>query len=318
MKGMTRWGSLGVLVASVGAAAEPQGADRLLVGFSQCNNAEPWRESMNRAARTEAAKHPQLELVFADARQDNARQVADVEGFLRQRVDLLIISPNEAKPLTRVVKQVFDAGIPVIVLDRKVEGDAYTCFIGADNRLIGREAGSFIAKLLNGRGRIVEIKGLPGSTPAIDRSRGFREALASFPDIEIIHDPVADWLREKGKTQMEIALRAHEQIDLVYAHNDPMAIGAYLAARQVGREKNIRFIGIDALPGPEGGAQAVLDGKLEATFHYPNCGKEAVETALRILKGEPAPKTLTMPAATVTRENAARFAAVSVPPKEGR
>lgn len=243
----------------------------------------------------EAAKgHPELEFVYADAQQDNAKQVADVENFLRQQVDLLIISPNEAKPLTPIVKRAFDAGIPVIVLDREIEGDTYTTFIGANNRDIGKTAGEFVATLLGGKGDIVEIKGLPGSTPARDRSEGFREAIAPFPDIKIIHDPVANWLREEAMTQMEAALSAHAKIDLVYAHNDPMAMGAYLAAKAKGRDSTMKFIGIDGLPGLDGGRQAVQDGKLAATFVYPTGGKEAVDIAVRILKGEQVPHRITL------------------------
>jgi ribose transport system substrate-binding protein len=256
---------------------------------------------------SEAAKHPELEVRYADAQQDNSKQVADVENFLRQRVDLLIISPNEARPLTAVVRRVYESGIPVIVLDRSIEGDTYTTFIGADNRQIGRAAGEYAAQLLGGKGNVVEIKGLPGSTPAVDRSAGFREAVAAFPDIKIVQDPVADWLRDKGREAAEAALRAQEKVDLVYAHNDPMAMGAYLAATAMNRAQGLKLIGIDGLPGPAGGPKAVQDGKLTATFLYPNCGKEAIETAVRIMNKEPVPKRITLQTARITSENAAQF-----------
>ena len=215
-----------------------------------------------------------------------------------------MISPNEAKPLTPVVQKVFGERIPVVVLDRAIEGESYTCFIGADNREIGRAAGKYIAQILNGKGDVVEIKGLPGSPPARDRSEGFREAISGFPGIRIVHDPVANWLREEAMAQMESALAAHEHIDLVYAHNDPMAMGAYLAAKAKGREKEMKFVGIDALPGLDGGRQGVADRKLAATFVYPTGGKEAVEIASRILKGESVPHKVVLPTAMITRENA--------------
>ena len=274
---------------------------RFLVGFSQCNLGEPWRVAMNAEVSERAKQNPQMEIVFADAQQDNAKQVADVETFLRQGINLLMISPNEATPLTAIVRKVYERGIPVIVIDRSVEGDAYTVFIGADNRRIGREAGALIGDLLGGKGDIVEIKGLPGSPPARDRSDGMHEAIAAFPNIRIIHDPVANWLREEAMTQMEIALAAHDHIDLVYAHNDPMAVGAYLAAKAKGREREMKFIGIDALPGPDGGRQAVADGRLDATFVYPTGGKEAVDTAARILAGETVPKQITLATERVVR-----------------
>ncbi len=278
---------------------------RFLVGFSQCNLGEPWRVAMNAEVTARARDFPQLQIVFADAQQDNAKQVADVENFLRQRIDLLMISPNEARPLTPIVRRVFEQKIPVIVIDRGIDGDTYTCFIGADNRLIGQEAGRHVAQLLGGKGKVVEIKGLPGSPPARDRSEGFREVIAQYPDIQIIHDPVANWLREEAVTQMEIALAAQPHIDLVYAHNDPMAIGAYLAAKAKGRDKEMKFVGIDALPGLDGGRQAVADGKLDATFVYPTGGRQAVEIAAKILAGEQVPKKITLPTEKIVRENAA-------------
>lgn len=293
-----------LIAAACGGERQP---DTFVIGFSQCNKAEPWRTWMDSSLMAEAARHPELRVLYADAQQDNSKQVADVENFLRQRIDLLIISPNEAKPLTAVVKRVYDSGIPVIVLDRAIEGDAYTTFIGADNREIGRAAGEYAADLLKHRGRIVELKGLPGSPPALDRSAGFREAIAKFPELTIVADPVADWLRDKGRDQAEAALRAHETIDLIYGHNDPMAMGAYLAATAMNRSQGLRLIGIDGLPGPEGGAKAVLDGKLDATFLYPNCGKEAIQTAVKILRKEAVPKQLRLETARITKENAAAF-----------
>lgn len=287
---------------AAGCGREQGGAT--LIGFSQANLGEPWRVAMNEEIAAAAREHPDLEIVYADAQQDNARQVADVENFLRQKIDLLIISPNEAKPLTPIVRRAFDEGIPVIVLDREIEGDSYTTFIGADNRAIGRAAGEFVAETLGGRGNVVEIKGLPGSTPARDRSDGFREAIAALPGIRIVHDPVANWLREEAMTQMEAALAAHETIDLVYAHNDPMAVGAWLAARAKGRDTAITFVGIDGLPGLDGGRQAVTDGKLAATFVYPTGGREAVDIAVKILRGDSVPHRITLLTERITRRAA--------------
>jgi ribose transport system substrate-binding protein len=256
---------------------------------------------MNAEVAARARDFPDMRIVYADAKQDNATQVADVENFMRQKVDLLIISPNEAKPLTPVVQRAFAAGIPVIVLDREIEGDSYTTFIGANNRAIGHAAGEYADSVLGGQGDIVEIRGLPGSTPARDRSDGFREAIAKSPGLHIIHDPVANWLREEAMAQMESALQAHDKIDLVYGHNDPMAIGAYLAAKAKGRDKEMKFIGIDGLPGLDGGRQAVTDGKLAATFVYPTGGKQAVEIADSILRRKPVPHRITLPTQRITR-----------------
>jgi ribose transport system substrate-binding protein len=298
---------IALLASACGSGNARSTSNSFVIGFSQCNKAEPWRTSMDNALMAEARKHPELEVRYADAQQDNSKQVADVESFLRQHIDLLIISPNEAKPLTAIVKRAYDSGIPVIVLDRRIEGDTYTTFIGADNREIGRAAGAYAAEILGGTGAIVELKGLPGSPPAIDRSEGFREAIRTHPEMKIVADPVADWLRDKGREQAEATLRAHEHVDLVYGHNDPMGMGAYLAATAMNRAQGLRIIGIDGLPGPEGGAKAVLDGKLTATFLYPNCGKEAVETAVKILHKESVPKMVRLQTVRITKDNAAQF-----------
>jgi len=307
---MRRLFALGAAAALAAAALLPAAgcgkakAGKHLIGFSQCNLGEPWRVAMNAEVAARAKDFPDLEVAFADAQQDNARQVADVENFLRQKIDLLMISPNEARPLTPIVRKAFEQGIPVIVLDRAIEGDTYTVFIGADNREIGKAAGKYIADLLQGKGQVVEIKGLPGSPPARDRSEGFREAIAPFPGIQIVHDPVANWLREEAMAQMESALAAHDHIDLVYAHNDPMAMGAYLAAKAKGRDGEMKFIGIDGLPGLDGGRQMVADGKLAATFVYPTGGREAVDAAVRIFAGEKVPHKIVLPTLMITKENA--------------
>ena len=297
-----------VLAALATAACGPRGSATHLVGFSQCNLGEPWRVAMNAEVAARAQDFPDLKIVFADAQQDNAKQVADVENFLRQRIDLLMISPNEAKPLTPVVERAFKAGIPVVVIDRGIEGDSYTTFIGADNYEIGRQAGDHIVEILKGSGAIVEIRGLPGSPPALDRSRGMHDAIAAHPGLQIIHSPVANWLREEAMAQMEMALAAHPHIDVVYAHNDPMAVGAYLAAKAKGREREMKFIGIDALPGLDGGRQAVADGKLDATFVYPTGGREAVELAARILNGEQVPQRVVLKTEKITRAGVSRHA----------
>ncbi len=257
---------------------------KYLIGMSQANNAEPYRERMNQDIKTAAEKVPQFDVKFADAAQDNAKQVSDVENFLTQQIDALIISPNEAAPLTAVVKKAYDSKIPVIVLDRKVEGDAYTTFIGGDNVAIGRKAGEYVAKtLLPDGGNVVELRGLPGATPAKERADGFREGIKSNPDIKITADASGDWLREKGQAQMDALLQANDNIDVVYAHNDPMAEGAFLAAKAAGREKDMKFVGIDALPIPSGGIKAVEEGRLSATFTYPTNGPEAIAAAKKIL-----------------------------------
>jgi ribose transport system substrate-binding protein len=278
-----------------------------LIGMSQANNAEPYRQVMNDDVTTAAKAVPGFKVVVSDAAQDNSKQVADVENLLSQGMNLLIISPNEAKPLTAVVKKAYDKGIPVIVLDRKVEGDAYTAFIGGDNVAIGKAAGEYYAKnLLPQGGKVVEISGLPGSTPAAERAQGFRDGIASNPKIQIVASQTAEWLRDKGQSVMDAMLKAHPDVDAVYAHNDPMAEGAYLAAKAAGKETAIKFTGIDALPVPSGGIKAVQQGRLQATFQYATGGREAVDLAKKILVdcSKDVPKTTTLGTMQIVKENA--------------
>lgn len=278
------------------------------IGMSQANNAEPYRQVMNNDVVTAAKEVDGFRVEVSDAAQDNSKQVADVENFLTQKIDLLIISPNEAKPLTAVVKKAYDQGIPVIVLDRKVEGDAYTAFIGGDNVAIGRAAGEYYAKtLLPDGGKVIEIAGLPGSTPAAERAQGFREGIASNPKIEIVASQPGDWLREKGQSVADALLKAHPDVAAIYAHNDPMAEGAYLAAKAAGLESKIKFTGIDALPVPSGGIKAVEQGRLAATFQYATGGREAIDLAKKILIdcAKDVPRNTTLGTMQITKENAA-------------
>jgi ribose transport system substrate-binding protein len=261
------------------------------IGMSQCNLGEPWRVEMNAQLKAGADKHPELTLVFKDAQNDTLKQRAHVEEFVSAGVDLLIISPKEAAPLTEPVAKAMDAGIPVIVLDRAVLGDKYTCFIGANNQKIGHAAGEWIVKKLGGKGKVVELKGLMTSIPGQDRDRGFREAIAGT-GIEVIFDADMKWLEPDARTEMESALSRFPKIDCVYAHNDPGAHGAYLAAKAAGREKEMLFVGIDALP--QEGVAYVQQGILDATFHYPTGGAEAIDAALKILHGESCPKQITL------------------------
>ena len=288
---------------AAGTPSGPGAAGRVFtLGMSQCNRGEPWRVQMDADIQAAADKHPNLRVVFKDAQNDTLKQRAHVEEFVSAKVDLLIISPKEAAPLTEPVAKAMAAGIPVIVLDRRLLGTNYTCFIGADNKKIGRAAGEWIKQTLGGRGKVVELKGLMTSTPGQDRHTGFREGIAGS-QIEVIFEADMKWLEPEARKEMESALARFPQIDLVYAHNDPGAHGAYLAAKAAGREKQIKFVGIDALP--QEGVAYVRQGILDATFEYPTGGAEAIATALKILRGEPVPREITLGSRLFTRDNVA-------------
>lgn len=270
------------------------------IGMSQCNLGEPWRVQMNADIQQAAAQHANLQVTFKDAQNDALRQRAHIEEFVSAGVDLIIISPKEAQPLTEPVARAIDAGIPVIVLDRAVLGDKYTCFIGADNKMIGRAAGQWIKKRLKGKGQVVELKGLMTSTPGQDRHAGFREGIAGS-DIKVIFEADMKWLEPNARTEMESALARFDHIDLVFAHNDPGAHGAYLAAKATGRDKEMLFVGIDGLP--QEGQAYVARGILDATFLYPTGGAEAIDTALKILAGKQVPKAITLRSRVFTQAN---------------
>jgi len=278
-------------------------ADVYTIGMSQCNLGEPWRVQMNADVKAAADTHDNLKVIFKDAQNDTLRQRGHVEEFIEAGVDLLIISPKEAQPLTEPVAKAMAAGIPVIVLDRAILGDNYTCFIGANNQAIGKAAGQWLVKRLGGKGNVVELKGLMTSTPGQDRNAGFREGIEGS-DIKVIFEADMEWLEPKALKEMESALARHDTIDAVYAHNDPGAHGAYLAAKAAeDRHKGMLFVGIDALP--QEGVAYVRQGILSATFQYPTGGAEAIDTALKILAKKPVDKKIVLGSRVFTAENAA-------------
>ncbi len=272
------------------------------IGMSQCNLGEPWRVQMNSDIKRAADALDNIQVIFKDAQNDTLKQRAHIEEFVSQGVDLLIISPKEAAPLTPPVAKAYQAGIPVIVLDRAVNGEEFTMFIGANNTNIGEAAGNWVNKTLEGKGKIVELKGLMTSIPGHDRHNGFMKGIEGSA-IEIIFDADMQWLEPNARKEMESALARFEDIDLVYAHNDPGAHGAYLASKAADREKDIIFVGIDGLP--HEGLAYVEQGILGATFEYPTGGAEAIEYSLKILAGETVPRHLTLSSRVYTKENLA-------------
>jgi ribose transport system substrate-binding protein len=282
------------------AAAGEEAGYKWTLGMSQCNLGEPWRVQMNQDIKNEAAKHLEIRVIYKDAQNDSLKQRAQIEEFISAGVDLIVVSPKEAAPLTQPVAAAYEKSIPVIVLDRRVLGDKYTCFIGADNKNIGKAAGKWIMEKLQGKGKVVELKGLMTSTPGQDRHTGFRESIEGS-GLEIIFEADMKWLEPSARKEMESALARYPQIDLIYAHNDPGAHGAYLAAKAVNRENEMMFVGIDALP--HEGQIYVQQGIMAASFEYPTGGKEAILTALDILSGKSVPKEITLSSRVFTREN---------------
>lgn len=281
--------------------------DNYVIGFSQVTTVEPWRVQFNKDLRAEAELHANVKLLMADANDRTEDQVADVENFIRQEVDAILISPKESAGLTGVVEQATDAGIPVFVLDRNVDTDKFVQWVGGDNVLIGEAAGIHALKLLGGKGNaqgtIVEIYGGLGIQATFDRSDPFHAAFHGEQGVKFLLDRQSgDWKQDQAYDIMSTALRNFEDISLVYGHNDPMAYGAYLAAKDAGREEEIIFLGVDGLPGE--GVTWVANGELAATFLYPTPGAEGLRQALAYLDGKEVPKEVVMGTEAITPENA--------------
>jgi ribose transport system substrate-binding protein len=281
-----------------------------LIGFSQLAFDDPWRVAFNNQMNKAAGKYSDFKLVTVNAQRDSAKQVADVENLVQQKIDLLVISPNEAAPLTTIVKKVYDSGIPVIVLDRNVLGEAYTMFIGADNKFIGTKAGAYVAKWCTTMKyrpcNVLEVTGLSGSTPAQERGAGFREGIKKNRNVKILSSVTSEWQKVKALPAAAAAFQAKANFHVVYAHNDDSAEGAYIAAQNANLDlKKMLFLGIDGLPDKNGAIVSILQGRLGATFVYPNGAAEAIDWAHKILtKAEKPPKKITLGTDEITTENA--------------
>ncbi len=262
---------------------------RSLIIFSQCNNAEPYRAAQNQLLEQLLSAEEDVKLVIMDGQADANRQISQIETAMRQKPALLIVAPLEREPLSAVMREAMKAGIPTICLERDIVEPNYTTYIRCDNRKIGRMAGQWIVDYLtekngNPAGNIVELQGSQGVEGAINRHGGAHEVLAEYPDIKVVHDAVANWFQPEAMDRMNEALTAHPagSIDVVYGHNDPMAYGAYLSAKEKGREGEMKFVGVDGLSSE--GVQYVNDGILSVTFEYPLCVDKAVEIGLKILR----------------------------------
>ena len=296
----------GIIFCSNSFSKEKQ----FVIGFSQVTTTEPWRLLFNKELRAEAAKYPFVKLIVKDGNDLVAKQIADVEYFIKINVDAILISPKVADGFTPVVNKAYAKKIPVFVLDRDLSNDQYTQFIGGDNKLIGRAAGEYAVNYLGGKGKasgnIVEIWGGMASTPAHDRHSGFHEIVDKEKGIKFLtKNKDGDWKQDKAYEIMAEAIENNTKIDLVYAHNDPMAYGAYLAAKDMGIEKKLAFLGIDGIPAE--GVKWVYNGILTATFLYKTPGDEGVRQAINYLKGSKIKKRVTLPTMTIDKSNAEKI-----------
>ena len=275
---------------------------KYVVGVSQCSE-DIWRNKLNDELLMETYQHKDVELLFASAKDNDKLQTEQIEKFIQRGVDLLIISPNQVHSITPVIDKAYDKGIPVILFDRKTDSQKYTAFIGADNVKVGKTIGEFIAKTLHGEGKVIEIKGLDNSSPAIDRHKGFVQALSKYPDIQLKRTLSGEWTTESGYKSIKSAIADAKDCKIIWGQNDRMAEGAQRAMAEAGVH-NVLYVGTDALPSKGGGIEAVHNGKLLASYIYPTRGDMVMQLAMRILKKQPFHRDNYLKGALVTKYNA--------------
>lgn len=279
------------------------GKKTYVIGVAQCSE-DSWRMKLNDELRDATYLHDNVKLHVVSADDNDKHQIRQINAFMKEDVDLLIVSPNQMNTVTPAIDRAYDSGIPVVLFDRKTDSGKYTAFVGADNEKIGRTIGEYIATRLGGKGTVVEIRGLEGSSPAIERHKGFVSAIRKYPGIRLLASESGTWLQQSGDSVAAKMFARGIVPDYVFGQNDRMAHGAWLAARRCGLEGRIRFVGIDALPGEGGGIELVRDGVLDASYIYPTRGDIVMQQALSILEGRPYERDLYMKAALVTKDNA--------------
>ena len=278
-----------------------------VIGVSQCSN-DLWRKKVNQEIRIGQYQYKDVDVIITSADNDAQRQVRQIDSLVRQPIDLLVVSPSDIKTVAPAIERVYRSGIPVILYDRKIESPYYTAYIGGDNVEIGKEVARFIDGRLKGKGTVVEITGIKGSSPVIDRHSGFMQVMEKQPGIKVV-TLEADWNVEGARQVMEKYLAEGNRVDAVFGHNDAEATGAMLAVKNRKFDKNIIFVGVDGLPGKYQGVDRVLRGDLTASYVYPTKGEMVVPLAMKILDGKPYRRDNYMQSYLATAQNAKLIAA---------
>lgn len=289
-----------IIVLLTGCAQQPR---KYVIGVSQCSE-DIWRDKLNDELKMGEYLNDSLIVKLASSNDDNVLQNKQINQFVDEGVDLLIVSPNQLSAISKAVERAYDKGIPVILYDRKTNSDKYTAFIGCDNYTIGKSMGTFIAQQLQGKGRIVEISGLEGSSPALERHRGFMDAIKPYSGLQVVASEGGNWKEEGGIQAMKRILKRTQDFDYVFAHNDRLAWGAYVAARQMRVKRNYKYTGVDGMATEGGGLELVRDGIFEASYLYPTKGDEVIALAMKILKHQPYERDNYLSTSIITRANA--------------
>lgn len=290
-----------IIVLLTGCAQQPR---KYVIGVSQCSE-DIWRDKLNDELKMGEYLNDSLIVKLASSNDDNVLQNKQINRFVDEGVDLLIVSPNQLSAISKAVERAYDKGIPVILYDRKTNSDKYTAFIGCDNYTIGKSMGTFIAQQLQGKGRIVEISGLEGSSPALERHRGFMDAIKPYSGLQVVASEGGNWKEEGGIQAMKRILQQTQDFDYVFAHNDRLAWGAYVAARQMRVKRNYKYTGVDGMATEGGGLELVRDGIFEASYLYPTKGDEVIALAMKILKHQPYERDNYLSTSIITQANAA-------------
>ncbi|HEV8280882.1 MAG TPA: substrate-binding domain-containing protein [Candidatus Limnocylindrales bacterium] len=298
--------AMAAILTACSGASPAGGAKKQVIGFSQANGSDEWRTNQNKKVAENC--NPVAQTLVSDALGDDAVQSSHVDEFVSRPVNVLLLTPNTAAGLTEAAKRALDKKVPVITLDRSVDVEV-TQHIGADNKLIGKTAAEYVSKTILGGagGKVIEIQGTAGASATTDRHDEFINWLqANDPKVEIVDSVVADYKRENALTAMNDLLQKYgpNEVQVIYTHNDAMALGAVAALETANRLAEFKVVGID---GQNEAIQAIKDGKIVVTFTYDNAGKEACETAAKLLKGETVDKQWVLPTNTIDAANVDEF-----------
>ena len=279
---------LSVLLLFFASCGTNKSVKKYKIGLSQCTTGDVWRQYMQKEIERELTFHPEIELIIKNANLNSDKQIEQINELVKEEIDLLIVTPNEAAPLTPIVDKLYKNGLPVIVVDRSTLSKNFTAFIGANNYKVGINAGAYTTALLKGKGIVLEINGSPfGSSADIGRHDGFVDYIKKFPEIIYKFRFVVDNRTQAWESSFKEYVKANQDINLIYSHDDRMALVVYKIIKSIGLEQKIKVIGVDGLPGENGGIDLVEKGVLKATILYPTGGKEAILTAIDILEKKP-------------------------------
>ncbi len=296
-----------VLAAALGStpAALAQ-ARKVVIGLSQPNVEHPYRVGGVKAAEAWAKAHAnEVELIVADGRRDSAKQLADVEDLVTRKINVLVIAPNDANALAPIGPRAKAAGIPIVTFDRKLNAppDQVAAYIGSDNVEMGRVAARFIAERIGNKGTVIQIEGTPGASATVDRKKGFEEVMGKLKDVKVV-SLVGHYRRHDALQAMEDAMTAHPKVAAVYAHNDEMAFGAAQALKARNRHDGVVITGMD---GGASAVEAVENGTITGSVYYHHMFPEALDLAMKVVKGQSVPKETMLPTPMITKENLGQF-----------